>query len=129
MRLLSARHQCLTKLAADGLTTVEPQVTGAGGQPEQLGGPWRSKPLECERQLPAVEVFALRIGSERVDRSPWRRRGIQHRNAFTVDRAQPAVGRPNHRLNRGFATERAAASISQWSTTEVDHVGLTRGRL
>jgi hypothetical protein len=52
------------------------------------------------------------------------RGGFEGRDALAVERPQPAVRRPFHWLNRGLATERAPSAVVQWTTAEIDHVGL-----
>src|SRR6266496_403566 len=58
MSLLSPGHQCLAKQAADRFATIETQVAGTCSQAEKFFRPGRAQPLEIQRQLRAVKVFA-----------------------------------------------------------------------
>ncbi len=46
-------------------------------------------------------------------------------DAGSIHGAKPAVVRPHHRLNRGFAAQRTAAAIANGPAAEMHHVGLS----
>src|SRR5690348_2305072 len=83
-----------------------------------------AEPLEIDRKLRLVEIGAGGRGGKRMRRQTGSRCG-GGRQSFSVERAQPIVLAPNHFLNRGFAAKRAAPTIAQWPSAEVDHVSVS----
>src|SRR6187397_3178490 len=123
MCLLPARDECLMKETADRLATVQPEMTGARSQAEDLVGPRRPEPLELDRQLGGIEVLPLRPRRKRMTGQSWRWR-LERRHPVSVDRPKPLVRRPHHRLNRRFPSQRASAAIAKWPSAQIDHIGL-----
>ena len=96
VRLLTARDECLTKLAANRFAAVETQVTRTRCQAEELVRPRRSKPLKRERQRGVVEVIADGSAEKRVAAAVRARRTSTDGDPLAVRRPQPAVVRPDH---------------------------------
>ena len=82
MRLLTTGDERLREEAADGLATEKAQVALPLAEAEQLVRPWRSQPLERDRQRVLIELLANRRRWERLRSQP-------------VVRAPPRIGMPS----------------------------------
>src|SRR5579883_1624130 len=111
VRLLPPRHQRLAEKTAQGFPAIKPQISRTFGEAEKLLRPRRAQPLKVQRQGLAVEVFAL---------WGWRKNVLRQRrrshsgvgDSRSITGAEPAVLRPQHRLDRGLAPQRATAPIA-----------------
>src|SRR4029453_10199591 len=79
-RLLPTATQRLTELTADRFPAEQPEMSRPRGQTEQLVGPWRSQPLEIDRELGSVEILARRSRRDDVSRQPRGRRVRQRQS-------------------------------------------------
>ena len=122
MRLLTTGDERLCEETADRFAPVKTQVAFPLAEAEQLVGPRRSQPLKRDRQRVGVELLANGVGDVAAASDP-RRRHLHGRNAFARRRAQPPVGAPCHRLNRGLASERAPPAVRERPSAQIDHVG------
>ena len=121
MGLLAPCDQRLAEEAAQRIAPVETQVAGTLGEAEEFVRPWGAEPLEVERKLRLVEIFALGRGGEGVGRQ--RRSGDSGvREPQPVRRAQPAVLAPPHALDRGLAAQRATPAVGNGASAEVHQV-------
>ena len=108
-------------MAPDRLATVEAQIAWPRGQAEQPVGIRRAKPLERLGQRLGIEhaAVALRFGGDR-------RRAILHDQRWTrvaVERPQPPILAPAHRLDRGFAAQYASVADGQRPPAQIHHPG------
>ena len=130
MRLLPARDERLPELAANRLAPIEPQEPRSRGQAEDARrASGDAKPLELDRQRRAIEVRSRAGAGKRLRPAapaPASRATASPSPASV--RSQPSLA-PRHPLDRGFASERAAAAVRQGTAAEIDHVGLARRRL
>ncbi|MEJ1970336.1 MAG: hypothetical protein WDN03_17165 [Rhizomicrobium sp.] len=121
--LLPPRHQRLLEHAADALAAVEAQVPRPRRQAEQPVGIRRAQPLKVDRQLRRIELGARRRRRKGMRWQGGRRR-LDLRHRVVAGGAQPAIGAPHHRLDRGLAPQHAAAAIAQRPAAQIGHPGL-----
>src|SRR3954464_10638925 len=91
------------------------------GEAEKFFGMRSAQPLEIEREIGPVKIFAGGIAGEWMC---WQRRrgGFEGWNSLRVESSEPAVFTPSHLLNRCFAAKRAAAAVAQRTAAKINHI-------